>query len=216
MNLIIFGPPGAGKGTQANIIAKNFNLKQISTGDLLRNEIEVSSTLGKEIKLIIDKGEFVDDKIVNRLVRKVISIPENHNRLVFDGFPRNVSQAVILEQLLNDKNQKISAVFILDVKREVITKRINGRITCSKCLKIFNEFFNPPNNENHSCDVKFLQRREDDKSKVLLSRFENYAAKTKPVLDYYKKKNFFYKIDGNKEIDQIYIEIKDILENIRD
>ena len=216
MNIILFGPPGAGKGTQADNITKSFNFYKISTGDLLRNEINLHTNLGKKIKSIINRGELVDDEIINSLISDVILIPDNHNRLILDGFPRNLSQVDILEKLLKKQNQKISAAFILDVKKDIITKRINGRVSCTKCFKTFNEFFNPPSRQNHTCGEKYLQKRNDDKMEIVLSRFETFAVKTKPVLDYYKKKNLFYKINGNKEIDQIYNEIKVILENIRD
>ena len=216
MNLIFLGAPGAGKGTQANKIANLFNLNQISTGDLLRNEMKLQTKPGKEIESIINDGELVPDKIVNFLINKVISTPNNFKGIIFDGYPRNLSQIKILEGLMKKLNQKISAVFSLSVKKNIVTKRIIGRITCMNCQRIFNEFFNPPNKKNHLCDEKYLKKRNDDNLTTILNRFETYNVKTQPVLDHYKKKNFFYKIDGNKEIDEIYNKIKGILENLRD
>ena len=216
MNLILFGPPGAGKGTQANKIADNFKLKQVSTGDLLRNEINLKTQLGMEIQGIIDKGHLASDQIVNSLIEKVISDPKNFNNLIFDGYPRNIFQIDTFEKLLKKFKQKISATFSLNVDKSVITKRITGRLICSKCLRIFNEFYDPPNKKNHFCDEKFLKKRTDDNLEIILSRFDTYNSQTKPVLDYYIKNTNFYEIDGNKKIDDIYNEIEAILKNIRD
>ena len=216
MNLIIFGPPGAGKGTQSNNIVNDFNLKQVSTGDLLRREIRLKKNLGKKIESIINYGELISDDVVNTLIEKIISDPNNFNRLIFDGYPRTISQIYSLEKLLKKSNQKISIVLSLNVDKNIISKRINGRIICSKCFKIFNIYFNPPNSKNHDCEKKYLKKRTDDNSKIILNRFETYVIKTKPILDYYKKKDSLCEIDGNQKIDEIYSKIKDILENIKD
>jgi len=216
MNLIIFGPPGAGKGTQSNNIVNDFNLKQVSTGDLLRREIKLQKKLGKKIESIINYGELISDEVVNTLIEKIISDPNNFNRLIFDGYPRTISQIYSLEKLLKKSNQKISIVLSLNVDKNIISKRINGRIICSKCFKIFNIYFNPPNSKNHDCEKKYLKKRTDDNSKIILNRFETYLIKTKPILDYYKKKGSLCEIDGNQKIDEIYSKIKHILENIRD
>ena len=130
MNLILFGPPGAGKGTQALYIVKNYNFFQISTGDLLRNEIKNKSQLGSNIEKIISKGEFVSDEIVDNLIKKsILKIKFNHP-IIFDGYPRNLSQTNNLENILNKFNQKISFIIFLNVKRKIIEKRISGRMTC--------------------------------------------------------------------------------------
>ena len=216
MNLIIFGPPGAGKGTQSNNIVNDFDLKQVSTGDLLRNEIKLKTDQGKNIESIINNGELVPDNVVNVLIEKIISDPNNFNRLIFDGYPRTISQIYTLERILKKFDQKISKVFSLNVDKDIISKRINGRIICAKCFKIFNVYFNPPNSENHECDKKYLKKRVDDNSKTILGRFETYVIKTSPILDYYKKKGSLCEIDGNQKIDEIYNKIRSILVNIRD
>jgi len=216
MNLIIFGPPGAGKGTQSNNIVNDFDLKQVSTGDLLRNEIKLQTDLGKKIESIINNGELVSNDIVNTLIEKIISDPNNFNRLIFDGYPRTISQIYSLEKLLKTFNQKISIVLNLSVDKDIISKRINGRIICAKCFRIFNVYFNPPNLKNHDCEKKYLKKRTDDNSKTILSRFETYVNKTKPILNYYKKKETLCEIDGNQKVDEIYNKIKGILENISD
>jgi len=216
MNLIIFGPPGAGKGTQSNNIINNFDLKQVSTGDLLRSEIKIQTDLGKKIESIMNKGEFVSDDVVNTLIRKIISDPKNFNRLIFDGYPRTISQVYILEKLLKEFNQKISIVFNLNVDKDIVSKRVNGRVICTRCFRIFNVYLNSPNSKNHRCEEKYLEKRTDDNSKTILNRYETYVAKTKPILDYYNKRGLLLEIDGSQKIVEIYSKIKGILENIRD
>ena len=216
MNLILLGPPGAGKGTQSKRVSKNFNLIQISTGDLLRNEIKLETELGKEIESLINYGSLISDNIVNKLIEKTILNHKNFNKFIFDGYPRTIPQIKSLETLLTKSKQKISVVISLNVERETIIKRINGRIACNSCNRIFNLYFDPPNKENHDCDEKHLIKRSDDNSKVLINRFETYMSKTKPVLDYYKKLGLIKEIDGNRKIDEIYNKISDILANIRD
>ena len=139
MNIILFGPPGAGKGTQADNIVKSFNLHKVSTGDLLRDETSRKTKLGSKIKSIIDKGSFVSDEIINDLIEKILSDKKYYNRLVFDGYPRNLDQAKNLDLLLKKYNQKISCVICLNVDKKIVIKRILGRQTCTKCGRIFNE-----------------------------------------------------------------------------
>ena len=127
MNVLIFGPPGAGKGTQAINIAKKFNLYQVSTGDLLRNEVEKNTDIGREIKNIISKGDFATDEIVNEVIKNIITDPEKKNKLIFDGYPRSLSQAQNLDLLLSKSKQKINYIFFLNVKKDTIIKRIEKR-----------------------------------------------------------------------------------------
>ena len=142
MNVIIFGPPGAGKGTQSQKIINKYKLYQVSSGDLLRNEIKKNTEIGKEITTIIDSGKFVTNDIINSLIQKIISNSSYRNKIIFDGYPRNLEQAKNLELMMNKENQSINFVFFLKVSREIIEKRILGRIVCEKCNTIFNEHFN--------------------------------------------------------------------------
>ena len=141
MNIILIGPPGAGKGTQANNLVKTFNLCKVSTGDLLRKEIENNSNLGTKIKSLIEKGSFVSDEIIDDLIVKILSNTTFYDRLVFDGYPRNLNQAKNLDFLLKKYKQKISCVLSLEVDKELIIKRILGRQICSNCGLIFNDYF---------------------------------------------------------------------------
>ena len=216
IHIILLGPPGCGKGTQAQKLISEFGFVQLSTGDMLRAAISKGTEIGMQAKSIIDKGELVSDEVVNTLIRKIISDPKNFNRLIFDGYPRTISQAYSLEKLLKEFNQKISIVFNLKIDKDVVSKRVNGRVICIRCFRIFNVYLNPPNSKNHKCEKKYLEKRTDDNSKTILNRYETYVAKSKPILDYYNKKGLFLEIDGNQKIVEIYDKIKGILENIRD
>ena len=147
MNIILFGPPGAGKGTQADNVAKKFNLEKISTGDLLRIEIKNNTQLGAKIKSTIDQGKFVSDEIINELILQILNNKkEFFDKLIFDGYPRNINQAKKLNLMLKQSNQKISFVLNLNVKKDIIIKRISGRVVCSNCGLTFNKYFNTPLN----------------------------------------------------------------------
>ena len=213
MNIILFGPPGAGKGTQSQNIVKKFKLHQLSTGDLLRNEIKNKTKIGNKIEQVILQGDFASDDIVNKLLKNFITNPLYRNRIIFDGYPRNTTQAENLEVMLNEDNQSINFILFLKVNREIIEKRILGRITCEKCNKTFNEFFDKKEDiENHECDKKYLKKRKDDNRETIITRHEEYIIKTKPVLDFYSSRNYFHEIDGSLKIDEIRAKIEDILE----
>ena len=214
MNIILFGPPGAGKGTQADKIVKNFNLYKVSTGDLLREEIKNNTDLGKKIKPTVDKGLLVSDNIINYLILNILSDKKFYNRLIFDGYPRNLEQAKNLHSYIKKYKQKISCVLNLNVDKESIIKRIVGRQTCANCGLIFNEYFKPASRKNHSCDPKFLNKRTDDNEKVIINRFETYLNKTLPILDYYKEQNLLHHINGLLKIDQIFEEIRAIIASL--
>ena len=181
MNLILFGPPGAGKGTQAKYLVNKTNGFQISTGEMLRNEIQNNSDVGKKIITDMNDGKFVSDEIVNELIKNVIFDPQKKNKLIFDGYPRSITQAKNLDQLLKNSNQKIDYIFFLNVNKETIIKRIEKR--------------------------KALEKRSDDEFNTILKRYDTYMETTKPVLDFYSKNSNFYEIDGTLEIDQITAKI---------
>ena len=142
MNIILFGPPGSGKGTQADKLVKDLNLYKVSTGDLLRDEINKKTKLGIQISYAISEGSFVKDDIIDNLIENIISNTANQNRMIFDGYPRNLNQAKKLDLLLNKHNQKIFSVISLNVDKEIVVKRILGRVVCLKCGSTFNKFFN--------------------------------------------------------------------------
>ena len=207
----MLGPPGAGKGTQAKFIAKKFNLYQLSTGDLLREEIKNKTEIGKKIKHVIAHGDFVVDEIVNQLLKTVTTNPSNRNSIIFDGYPRNINQAENLETILNADNQSINFILFLKVTREVIEKRILGRITCEKCNKTFNKYLNNEEIEKHKCGNNYLKKREDDNQEVIITRYDEYMKKTKQVLDFYSPRSYFHEIDGSQKIQAITNKIEQIL-----
>ena len=211
MNVIIFGPPGAGKGTQAQNIVNKFKLHQFSTGDFLRNEIKNKTEVGNKIEQIIDQGDFVSDGVVNKLLKKFITNPTYRNRIIFDGYPRNIAQAKSLEMMLNAVNQSINYIFFLKVNREIIEKRILGRITCEKCNKTLNEYLDKEEIEKHECGITYLKKRKDDNQESVITRYDEYIRKTKPVLDFYSSRNYFHEIDGNQKIQVITNKIEHIL-----
>ena len=211
MNIILFGPPGAGKGTQAQFIVNKHNYFQLSTGNLLREEVKSDTPLGAEIELLISNGKFVSDKVVNTLLRNSITNLKFRDRIIFDGYPRNVDQAKNLEVILDGFDQTIGHVIFLNVSKDIIEKRIMGRMTCDKCNMTLNEFFNKEEIELHPCGKEFLKRRKDDNFDVVVARYDTYMRTTMPVLNFYSKNTNFTEIDGAAEIEQITIKINDVL-----
>ena len=185
MNIILFGPPGAGKGTQAKYLVKVLNNFQISTGDMLREEIKKDTEIGKKIIRYMNEGKFVDDEIVNSLMKKVVSDSSKKGKLIFDGYPRTIEQAKNLDLLLTESKQQIDFIFFLNVNKETIIKRIEKR--------------------------KVEEKRGDDDLDTILKRYDTYLKTTSPVLDYYSSNQNFYKLDGNLEIDQINKQIEGFL-----
>ena len=211
MSIILFGPPGAGKGTQAQFIVKKHNHFQLSTGNLLREEVKLNTSLGVEIEKLISNGKFVSDETVNTLLRQSITNLKFRDRIIFDGYPRNVEQAKNLEVILGEFNQTIGHIIFLNVPREVIEKRIMGRMTCEKCHMTMNEFFNKEQIELHPCGKEFLKKRKDDNLDIVIARYDTYMKATKPVLDFYSKNANFTEIDGAAEIEQISNKINHVL-----
>jgi adenylate kinase len=211
VNIILFGPPGAGKGTQAQFIVKKYNYFQLSTGDLLREEIKLKTPLGAEIEELISNGKFVSDTNVNILLRKSIMNLKFRDRIIFDGYPRNIEQAKNLELILGEFNQTIGHIIFLNVSKDIIEKRIMGRMTCNKCNMTLNEFFNKEQIELHPCGQEFLKKRKDDNLDVVVARYDTYMKTTKPVLDFYSKNENFTEIDGATEIEQINNKINGVL-----
>mgnify|MGYP001161655369 FL=1 len=177
MNIILFGPPGAGKGTQSKYLVNKLNSHQISTGDILRDEIKNDSDIGKQIINDMNEGKFVSDEIVNKLIEKQVYDLQKKNKLIFDGYPRSLSQAKNLDMLLANSNQKIDQIFFLNVNKDTIIKRIEKR--------------------------KAIENRSDDDLDTILKRYDTYMETTRPVLDFYSKNPNFHEIDGTQEIDEI-------------
>ena len=215
MNIVIFGPPGAGKGTQSKYIVKKFNLFQLSTGELLRNEIINKTQLGLNISSTMNSGNLVSDNIVSDLIEIYISNNDFNDRLIFDGYPRNISQAENLNLLLKKYNKKLDLVLKLSVPIDIIKKRITGRSICSICGKIYNEYFNPAPINANCCSSKYLQKRSDDTLDIAISRYENYEKNIKPVTDFYKETKLLKVVNGETSIMAITKEISDLIEAVK-
>ena len=211
MNIILFGPPGAGKGTQAQSIVKKHNYFQLSTGNLLREEVKLKTSLGAEIETLISNGKFVSDETVNTLLRQSITNLKFRDRIIFDGYPRNVEQAKNLDLILGEFDQTIGHIIFLNVPKDIIEKRILGRVTCEKCHMTMNKYFNKEQIELHPCGKEFLKKRKDDNLDIVIARYETYMTSTKPVLDFYSKNANFTEINGAVEIEQITNKINDLL-----
>ena len=177
MNIVLFGPPGAGKGTQSKYLVKKLNGFQISTGDLLREEMKKNSSIGKTITGDMKEGTFISDDIVNSLIENLVSDPLKKGKLIFDGYPRTLSQAKNLDSLLKNSNQIIDLILFLNVDKETITKRLEKR--------------------------KIVENRDDDEVHTILKRYDTYMETTQPVLKFYSKNPNFREIDGSLEIDEI-------------
>jgi adenylate kinase len=211
VNIILFGPPGAGKGTQAQFIVKKYNYFQLSTGNLLREEVKLKTPIGLEIEKLISNGRFASDLTVNTLLRQSITNLKFRDRIIFDGYPRNVDQAKNLESILSEFNQSIGHIIFLNVSKDIVEKRIMGRVTCEKCHMTLNEFFDAGQIELHPCGKEFLKKRKDDNLDIIIARYNTYMSSTKPVLDFYSKNANFTEIDGAAEIEQITNKINDVL-----
>ena len=185
MNLILIGPPGAGKGTQAKYLVKKLNNFQVSTGDMLREEIQKDTEIGKKILNDMNDGRFVSDQIVNTLIENVLLDPKKKGRLIFDGYPRSLTQAENLEQLLIKTKQTIDFIFFLNVNKETIIERIKQR--------------------------KIIEKRADDDLETIIKRYDTYMDTTKPVLNFYSKNSNFYEIDGASKIEEITAKIDNFL-----
>jgi adenylate kinase len=212
MRIIFLGPPGAGKGTQSERICKDYNIVQLSTGDILRANRKMGTDLGKKAQSYMDSGALVPDELIIEMIRVELKNPKLANGYILDGFPRTVPQAEALEKLLADLGQKLDTVLVLEVPNEELLKRLTARRVCRVCGKSYHLIYNPPKVEG-ICDDDGgeLYQRDDDKEEPILNRLKVYEAQTKPLIDYYSKKNLVDKIDGVGEIDSIYKQIQTVL-----
>ena len=209
MKLIMFGPPGAGKGTQTDILCRRYGIQKISTGDALREVIRSGSELGQQVKGLMDQGKFVPDEIVTEIIRDRVSSPDCANGFILDGFPRNLGQA---EALLN-MGIRMNTALLINVPDEVLVERVQGRVVCGKCGASYHVTNNPPQEEG-VCDKcgGCLEARSDDRPETVRARLKTYHELTDPVVDFYRGRGILSEIDGTADIDTATAEILKILE----
>jgi|Deesub1362A_J573_1020465.scaffolds.fasta_scaffold01233_6 adenylate kinase len=217
MNLILLGAPGAGKGTQAEMIVAKYNIPQISTGDMLREAVAKGTELGQKAKEYMDKGELVPDEVVIGIVKERLAQPDCDKGFILDGFPRTINQAEALDGILKELNKKIDAVINVYVPEEEIVKRIVNRRTCRNCKAVYHLIYNPPKEEG-KCDKcgGELYQRDDDKEETVKERLKVYKSQTQPLIDYYSKKGVVYDIDGTKTIEEVFKQIEAILDKLNE
>jgi adenylate kinase len=212
MNIILLGPPGAGKGTQAKKIQEHYKFPHISTGDILRENINNNTTLGLKAKSYMSRGELVPDELLITIIKDRLSKKDCQNGFMLDGYPRTIPQADALQMILTESGEMIDAVLNISVDDEELIKRLSGRRMC-KCGASYHIIFNPPAQEDvcNICKGKLYQR-EDDKPETIRNRLNVYKKQTQPLINYYVNKKILKTIDGSKDILQIFEEIKEVLD----
>jgi adenylate kinase len=213
MNIVFFGPPGAGKGTQAKILIERYGIPQISTGDMLREHRAKGTELGKKAQEYMDKGQLVPDEIILGMVKERLSQPDCQKGFILDGFPRTVAQAEALDKLLSEMGKKLDFALALIVPDELLVERLTGRRTCKNCGMMYHIKYKPPKVEG-KCDVcgGELYQRPDDNEETVRNRLKVYHEQTAPLIEYYKNKGILREIDGSKSIEEITQQIISILE----
>lgn len=212
MRLVLLGPPGAGKGTQASAIIKKYDIPHISTGDIFRANIKKGTELGKKAKAYIDKGQLVPDELVVSIVKDRLLEDDCKDGFLLDGFPRTVNQAKALDEELAKMELKLDHVINIDVESDELIKRAVGRRICKNCGATYHIEFNPPKKEKR-CDVcgGELYQRDDDTEETVTNRIEVYLKQTKPLVDYYTQKGIIFSVDGNQAIEDVF---KDIVKSL--
>ncbi len=204
MNLILLGPPGAGKGTQSKLLSERFNIPQISTGDILRENVRDNTPLGQKAKDYMDRGVLVPDELVVKMVSERLNENDCSLGFILDGFPRNIEQAMALEETLEQDAKRIDHVIGIEVETEELIKRLSGRRVCKRCGAAYHVTFNPPSKEGlcDSCSGELYQR-DDDKEETIVERLRVYDEQTLPLVEFYKERGLFRKIDGAGGVEDI-------------
>lgn len=214
MNLILMGLPGAGKGTQGERIIDTFQIPQISTGDMFRAAMKNETALGLEAKSYIDKGNLVPDSVTNGIVKERLAQDDTINGFLLDGFPRTIEQAQALEEMMQDLGKTIDAVININVPTEILVERLSGRYMCRTCGATYHKIFNPTKVEGtcDRCGEHEFYQREDDKPETVKNRLNVNIEQGTPILEYYNEKGLVHNVDGNREIDTVFKDVKAIID----
>jgi adenylate kinase len=214
MNLILLGPPGAGKGTQAQRLQSRFGIVQLSTGDMLRAAVAAGTELGRQAKSIMEAGKLVPDDVMVRLIAERIGEPDCRNGFILDGFPRTLGQAEALDRMLAGKGLRLDAVIEMKVDDDALTRRITGRFSCSKCGAVYHDETKRPRNEGvcDMCGGTEFTRRRDDNAETVKARLEAYHGQTAPLLPYYARRGVLKSVDGMAPIDDVTRQVESLLQ----
>lgn len=209
MNIVLLGAPGAGKGTQAEMLAEQLGIPHIATGDLFREALRGDTPLGRQAKEYIDRGELVPDEVTIAMVRERLSAGDTVHGAILDGFPRTVEQAEALDQILAERGRKVDLVVFIRVRPEVLLQRLSGRWICRDCQGVYHVLYNPPKRPG-VCDVCGgpLYQREDDRPETQRHRIDVYLAQTAPLVEYYRRRGLLVEIDGEQEIARVQEDLR--------
>lgn len=215
MNIILMGPPGAGKGTQAEFIKAAYPIPHISTGDMFRAAVKQQTPMGLEAKKYMDSGKLVPDEVTIGVVKERLAESDCAKGFLLDGFPRTVQQAVALDEILSSMNGKIDLVLNIAVPSEVLFDRMAGRVSCEQCKAVYNTKFKAPKQEGtcDKCGGKLIQRA-DDQPETVKNRLDVYQEQTAPLLDYYSHKGNLQNVDGNRDVNVVFADVQKLMENL--
>ena len=213
MNIILLGPPGAGKGTQANLLVEHHGMRQLSTGDMLRAAVKAQTPVGIKAKEVMDRGELVSDEIVSALIDAELAAMGDDVGAIFDGYPRTAAQAKALDELLAKHDRKLDHVIELDVNEDALVERITGRFACANCGEGYHDTYKLPKVEGvcDKCGSTEFKRRPDDTEETVRTRMAEYRAKTAPILPHYEEQGIVTRVDGMADIDEVTTAIEKVL-----
>ncbi|ADI02957.1 MAG TPA: adenylate kinase [Syntrophothermus lipocalidus] len=217
MNVVLMGPPGAGKGTQAEMIVQTFGISHISTGDMFREAVAKGTELGKKAKEYMDAGKLVPDEVTIGIIAERLKQADCAQGFLMDGFPRTVKQADALADILNQMGRRLDLVINIDVPTDVLIERMTGRLTCPNCKTVYHKVFNPPQIEGvcDKCGTLLQQRSDDTATDTVIKRLQVYAEETNPLLQYYEQRGLLVNVDGQRDRSEVFSEISVYLEKLK-